>query len=154
MTSTVASQGALGDAAGVRARLDERLRFETLLGDLSASFVSVPADQIDALIEDALRRIVQFLGVDRASFGEYLEAQRSLLVTHSYAEPGIPPMPPSILDDQLPWYTEKIRQGGLLCWHRLPEELPPEAVKEREYVTRVGLKSNLTIPLKVSGALL
>ena len=154
MSSTVISQGSLRDAAALHARLDERLRFEALLAELSAAFVNAPADQIDAQIEDALRRIVRFLAVDRSSFGEYLEGQGRMLVTHSYAEPGIPLMPRSIVDDQLPWYTEKIRKGEVLRWERLPEELPLEADRERDYVTRVGLRSNLTIPLKVSGDLL
>jgi signal transduction histidine kinase len=133
---------------------DEHLRFETLLVELSAHFVSVVAGQVDAQIEHALRRIVQFLGVDRSSFGEYLEGKRQFLVTHSYVEPGIPPFPRITADDQLPWYTERVRQGEVLRFARLPDDLPPEAAEEREYVTRVGVKSNLTIPLKVSGSIL
>ena len=42
----------------LRAELEERLRFEALLADLSARFVHVPADQVDRLIEEAQRRIV------------------------------------------------------------------------------------------------
>ncbi len=37
----------------LRAELEERLRFEALLADLSARFVHVPADQVDRLIEEA-----------------------------------------------------------------------------------------------------
>ena len=33
-----------------------------------------------------------------------------------------------------------------------PDDLPPEAAAEREYVTRIGLRSQLTIPLRVGGA--
>jgi signal transduction histidine kinase len=134
--------------------LEEWLQFETLLVDLSATFASVPAHQIDTQIECASQRIVEFLGVDRGSLGEYLEDKRQFLVTHACAVPGVPAFPLIIVDDRFPWYAERIRQGEVLRFARLPNDLPPEAVKEREYVTRVGVKSNLTIPLKVHGAML
>ena len=35
--------------------LQERLRFETLISDLSLRFVNVPADRVDREIEDAQR---------------------------------------------------------------------------------------------------
>jgi signal transduction histidine kinase len=138
----------------LRSDLRERLRFETLLGDLSATFVNAPDDQIDAQVEDALRKIGAFLRVDRGSLGEYVQDRRGILVTHSYAEPGIPLHPSIILDDELPWYAERIRQGEVLRFARLPDDLPREAVKEREFIAGVGLKSNLTIPLKVCGSIL
>lgn len=130
------------EALRLRFDLEERLRFETLLADLSTTFVSVPADGIDAHIEGALRRMTQFLEIDRSSLGEYQEAECRFLVTHSYVEPGIEPMPCVIADGQLPWYAEKIRQGQVLCFARLPDDLPPEAVNERVYVTNAGMKSN------------
>src|SRR5687768_13850187 len=69
-------------------QLDERVRFEALLTDLSAAFVKLPADAVDGQIEDGLRRIVEFLGVDRSSFGELSEDRRAIRVTHSYVVPG------------------------------------------------------------------
>jgi len=39
---------------------------ETLLAEISSRFVNLPADQIDAEIEDAQRRICEFLNLDRS----------------------------------------------------------------------------------------
>src|SRR5262249_58478245 len=72
-------------------RLDERLRFEALLADLSAAFVGLPAEEVDAYVERAQRRLVEFLGVDRSSFAEYVEGRRHFRVTHAYVVPGFPP---------------------------------------------------------------
>jgi C4-dicarboxylate-specific signal transduction histidine kinase len=58
-----------------------------------------------------------------------------------------------LVDDQLPWYAGRIRRGEVVRYARLPDDLPAEAVAEREYCTRHGLKSNLAIPLKAAGAL-
>jgi hypothetical protein len=35
---------------------EERLRFETLLSDISARFINLPASQVDTAIEDAQRK--------------------------------------------------------------------------------------------------
>src|SRR5713101_5856628 len=66
------------------ASLDALLQFERLLADLSAALVNLPADQVDARIEEAQRRLVEFLGVDRCSFGEFSDGKKELRVTHSY----------------------------------------------------------------------
>ncbi|MGA8280712.1 MAG: hypothetical protein WB853_07460, partial [Desulfobacterales bacterium] len=50
----------------LRHELEERLRFETLLAEISACFVNLPADQIDGAIEDAQRRICGLLDLDRS----------------------------------------------------------------------------------------
>jgi transcriptional regulator with GAF, ATPase, and Fis domain len=134
--------------------LDALLRFERLLAELSAAFVNLPADQVDAQIEETQRRLVESLSVDRCSFGEFSDTKKELQVTHSYVVPGLPPFPRIIVDDQYPWFTEKIRQGEVLCFERLPDDLPPEAAREKELCLRTGFKSHLAIPLKVGGSLL
>jgi hypothetical protein len=40
---------------------DDRLQFESLVADVSARFVNLPADQVDAEIEAAQRQIVEAL---------------------------------------------------------------------------------------------
>ena len=47
--------------------LEERLRFERLLSDLSARFVNIPPDRVDSEIEDGLRQILEFFQVDRCA---------------------------------------------------------------------------------------
>jgi signal transduction histidine kinase len=127
--------------------MEERLRFETFLANLSATFVNVPASQVDAQIEAGLRQIVEFLGIDRSGLGE-LSAE-GMVITHSYQVPGVPPSPRVVLEAQFPFYAMKVHQGEVF---RLPDDLPPEASREREFCARTGLKSNLTIPLKVTGS--
>ncbi|MHC5542482.1 GAF domain-containing protein, partial [Singulisphaera rosea] len=138
----------------LRQELGERLRFERLLTDLSATFVNVSADLVDAEIERALERLVDFLGVERSSFGQISEDRRAILVTHSFVAPGYPPLPPLILEKDLPWYADQIRRGEVMRFDRLPEDVPAEAVNELAHVIRTGMKSNLAIPLKAGGIML
>jgi len=44
----------------------ERLRFEELVSALSARFVNIPPEQVDAEIEYGLRQVLEFFQVDRA----------------------------------------------------------------------------------------
>jgi signal transduction histidine kinase len=57
-----------------------------------------------------------------------------------------------IVNEQMPWFAKAIYQGEVLRLPRLPEDLPAEATAERSYCLRAGLKSHLTIPLKVMGS--
>lgn len=132
--------------------VEERLRFETFLAQLSATFVNVAADCVDAEIESALRQIVDFLGIDRCGFGEVTADGKQIAITHSFQLPGVPPSPRCIVDERLPWYARTIWQGNVVRLPRLPDDLPPEAIPERQYCEQTGLKSQLTIPLKVMGA--
>src|SRR5579883_795640 len=71
--------------------VQERLRFETLLAELSSTFVNLPPGQVDAQIESALGRIVEFLGVDRGGMAEVQRDRKRLVMMHSYHMPWAPP---------------------------------------------------------------
>src|SRR5512134_256232 len=59
-------------AAGRRAQQlsEDRLRFETLLADLSAKLIHVEARGLDAALGAALQQAVSFLGMDRGHLDE------------------------------------------------------------------------------------
>jgi DNA-binding CsgD family transcriptional regulator len=128
--------------------LQKRSRFETFLADLSAAFLSVPADQVDSQIVAGLRKIVELLGIDRSGFGELAAEKNKIVITHSYEVPGVPPTPRIYVEDHWPDYASKVQGGEPF---RVPEDLPAEATAEREYVAQVGLKSQFTVPLTMAG---
>jgi signal transduction histidine kinase len=80
---------------------------------------------------------------------ELVIGHEQLVITHSYHRPGVPPSPRIILDKQLPWYAKTIRQGSILRLRKIPEDLPVDAVLEKQYCTKAGMKSHVMIPLKV-----
>ena len=131
------------------ADMQKRLAFEGLLTELSSRFVNVPAGEVDSQIQGGLRRIVELLGIDRCGFGEVSADGKQFVVTHSYQLPTVPSCLGFVLQTQFPTYAKMVRQGTVV---RLPEDLPPGAVLEREYLAQSGLKSSLTIPLTVMGS--
>ncbi len=127
--------------------------FEQRLAELSARFVALETDQIDREIDRTLQSLVEALDIDRSSVGELSPDGERLLVTHSYATAAAPRLARGILDALLPWYAKMVRSGEVVSFDRLPDDLPPEAAAEREYCLRQGLRSQLTIPMKVGNHL-
>jgi len=135
--------------------IEERLRSEKLLADLSAAFVNVPPDQSDELINQSLKTLEEFLGNDRSTVIKFTADKQQALVTHSYAVADCDPFPlGSISVDRLPWFLGQLRCGNLVFVRRLPEELPAEAEVEWRYCIEHDIKSNVAIPLMAGGSIL
>src|SRR5579871_5020594 len=143
------------DQPRVATLLGERLRFETMLSSLSANFINLPATQVDSHIERGLQLLVEYLDIDRSSLAQFSSNGQELNVTHSYSRPPFPLLPNGDIAPLLPWYSEQVRQGELLRFTRLPEELPPEASREREAYRHGNLpRSHLLVPFKVGHSVL
>ncbi len=147
MTESATPAGAAFGSPSVRELRD----FERLLADLSARFVNLPATEVDGAITDALRRIVELLGVDRSSLIQYTPEGETVL-THTWIAPEFDirlPVPRSI-GDRYPWVIGRARAGLPVVISRL-DELPPEAATDRATLESVGLRSHLTMPFVVAG---
>jgi transcriptional regulator with GAF, ATPase, and Fis domain len=134
------------DAPG-SASLEEQLAFERMLGEIATRIASIAADEVEAEIAAAMRRLIAFLGFDRSTLFTYELEPGQLVALLSVAVPGVEPVP---LGDRgaLPWYIRQLASGQTVILSRLPDDLPPEALAEREYCARVGMRSNLTVPLE------
>jgi PAS domain S-box-containing protein len=135
----------------LRHELEERLRFETLLSEISARFVNLPAEQIDGAIEDAQRRICEGLGLDLSALWQWSdEKPRFLTVTHLHSPPEGPTRPERIdAREVFPWVLQKMLSGETLAIST--EELPPEAARDQEGRRHFGVKSSVVIPLSAGG---
>ena len=100
--------------------LEERLQFETLLSDLSAKFVNVPAEQVDAEIENAQRRICEDLDLDLCTLWVGSGGSASLLtLTHFYRR-VVGPQPPEQMRQGILQYRHLAAASGLECSVGLP----------------------------------
>jgi formate hydrogenlyase transcriptional activator len=132
--------------------LQERLQFETLLTDISARFVNLPADRIDGEIEDAQRRICECLRLDLSSLWQWpAETPSILTLTHLYRPLGGPP-PPERTDahEYFPWSQQQLTAGKVVAVSSMAE-LPAEAARDQEVWRHYGIKTSLTIPLLTGG---
>lgn len=137
----------------VGAPADGDLRaFEQLLAELSAEFISLPADRVDAAITDALRRIVGLLRLDRSSLARLSPESGVALITHAWVAPdldlGPPPRRPNPL--AYPWIVRRAASGQPVVFSRV-DDLPPEAHVDKETLQRVKAKSAVAMPMSVGG---
>jgi formate hydrogenlyase transcriptional activator len=130
--------------------LEERLRFEALLADLSARFVHVPADQVDGMIEEAQRRIVQALGLDRSTLLQRADTDDDLAITHAWAVPEFTPQPGLFAKRNFPWVHQTLLRGGIVRFATLAE-LPPEAERDQAAFRKLDQRSGVIFPLASTG---
>jgi PAS domain S-box-containing protein len=131
---------------------DERLRFQTLLSELSTAFVNLPNGEANRKIDEWLQRLVEFLGADRGSIMEFSLDETTLYFAHSYQASEFKSLHREISADQFHWYKRQLREGKALVLSKLPDDLPEEAKAEREYFLQLGSKSHLAIPLSIGGS--
>jgi transcriptional regulator with GAF, ATPase, and Fis domain len=130
---------------------DESSGAERLLIDLSTRFTGLPVERIDEEIERGLRRLAEFLGTDRSTLFQFSPDGTRLSPVASWARPGLEPYTTQPMEAELPWAHAQLVRGETVRFEHLPDDLPDEAVEEKAYTRRLGMQSNLTIPITVGG---
>lgn len=131
--------------------LEEQLRFERLIIDFSTRFVHLLAEQVDAEIESAMKKVCEPLGIERCSLAKYDESDARFHITHRWAAPGIALLPDLTPHKQIPWIAKQILSGSYVQFSNL-DDYPPEASKDRD-TTRdiVKAKSATILPVSAGG---
>ena len=144
----------MGEASkpDLHTELQERLRFEALIADLSARFVNVPATELDREIEDAQRSICESLRIDHSALWQAnMEDPKVLLLTHLYRNPELPPAPDRMNGAEFfPWMLRKIAAKEIVRFQKV-SDLPAEAARDQETCRYYGIKSALGFPLSEGG---
>src|SRR5262249_25142401 len=130
--------------------LAERLRFETLVSDLSAAFIS--ARDVPRHVEKALERIVGELDLDRAVLAELGQSPEDVIrSTHSWTRDGIDPIGGDVPRQSFPWIASQLQEGHVASVSRLAD-LPAPAGIDRENLAARRIRSLVAVPLMVEGA--
>ena len=132
--------------------VEEQLRFETLLSQLSTQFVNLPPSEVDRQIEQGLQRLAEFLEGDRSSLFEFSEDKTHLRATHSWTLARSAPAPALLVFDQLPWAIKKLLRGETFLFSQV-SDLPAEARRDKASLRKWGTKSAVVIPLAVAGSI-
>jgi PAS domain S-box-containing protein len=134
----------------VEASLSRRLEFETLLAELSGQFVSAEANEVNREIDQGIKRLAEFLGIDRCRLWQLYGPQEEFIPTHSWAALGIPPTSITPTREHFPWIRSQLLNDRAVVFSQ-PDELPEEAQLDRQSLLTEGIKSALCIPLAVGG---
>ena len=122
---------------------------EKLVIKFSRQFANAPVFEIQGKIDDAIKAIVECLGVDRCVFWEMSENFTDVIISNYYAVSGIDDTK-NINYMDFPWVLENTLAGNHICICSL-EDMPEEAVKDRESLLKRGIKSFIAIPYSIGG---
>ena len=129
------------------------MRFERLVSGISARFIAAPIGRMEEVIVDALRRIVETLGVDRSTLSSVDPRTGAFHSTHSWAAPGFSPVPSSVSSRTYPWAVARFRAGLPVVFSRVAD-LPSEAADDAASYAGIGLGAHVGVPVLVSGEFL
>lgn len=152
MKDEISKGGIRADKALDPAECAERLRFETLLVDMSARFIHLPAGQVDDAIVDAQRRICECLKFDFAVLWQWEVGDSGVFkLTHHY-QGAEGPLITRQLDGakSVPWALREILAGRSVHISSV-DDVPKGAERDAESWRRFGLKNALICPLSAGG---
>ena len=122
-----------------------------LIADISSKFVNIPSVEVDQEITSALRRICEFLKIDMAAIWQWSGGPTgSYRLTHLDSAPVDPAKGAPMSEDDFPWVRQQMLAGRIVSLSSL-DELPAEAVRDRDTARQMGIKSTLTISLMAGG---
>jgi PAS domain S-box-containing protein len=141
-------------AGGVQpdANIAGRLRFESFLLELSAFFAKAPTECVERGVDLWLEKLARFIGVDRIGLWECDINGSQMHLRHVYCVPDYPDASTTIATAAFPWLIEEFRHGRIVIGERISEDLPAAASAEREYMTQLGVKSALAVPVEAGTA--
>ncbi len=130
--------------------VDTMLRFERLLTDVSSRFIDWPVERIDEAIDRGLKQIVETLDVDRSTLSSVDPNTGQFHSTHSWAAAGFTPVARTVSSRTYPWALSRYRAGKPIVFSCL-DELPPDALLDRQSYASIGLGSHVGMPVMVAG---
>ena len=126
-------------------KLEERLRFEEFLAQVSGAFVDLPSHEMEGEFESWLERLARIQGLDRAALWRFSGQPAVLIRVAAWTGPHAQVGPARVEESDFPIGARAlIHQQPYVCADR--DELPPDGV-ERAVLTRLGVRSLLAVPL-------
>jgi transcriptional regulator with GAF, ATPase, and Fis domain len=133
----------------------ERLRgFAEVVSEISARFVNLPAERIDAEVGNALRRVGEHLDVDLATLSQWTDSSKTgWMISHEWGSDAVggPHFLGTVIAAEYEWLSARLRKESPVMLSA-PDDLPPEAVPERMTFERIGIRSMLAVPYKAEGS--
>lgn len=132
------------------------LELEKLLSRISTRFVELTFEDIDECINLALKEIGQFMDVDRSYVFQFSEDLKLMHNTHEWCAKNISSQIENLQNlptEEYSWTMQMLHGYDVL---KIPdvEELPTEAINEKEILLAQDIKSLIIVPMYYTGKLI
>ncbi|HPQ68657.1 MAG TPA: PAS domain S-box protein [bacterium] len=132
-----------------------RLEILQIIADISTRFINLESGQIDSEINQALQRLGRFAGVDQCFYYVIGPDGKTAYKTHHWLHntPVSPAHTMRTIDtEKFPWLLVHLNRFEPIFLSSI-DDLPAEAVAEREFMTASGLRSIVFVPIALGGRL-
>jgi len=128
-------------------------QFEKLITTLSSQFINLAPHLIDEGINNAIKSIGEFIGVDRILMLS-VAAEKVTDTVFEWSAPGIEKSSEvnNVLFSKFSVFFGKMKDSKVM-YVSSPDELPVEAVAEKEFLKSRGVKSIVAVPMMTDGVL-
>jgi PAS domain S-box-containing protein len=119
--------------------LEERLRFEKLVSELSGTFINLPPDKVESRIVEALGQVATLLRFDIAALSLFTGRGTEGRVAFIWRAEGVPEIPPGLTDEDFPWMAQELLAGrdvGIRDLEMLPLAARTDRVTYEKYHVR------------------
>jgi two-component system sensor kinase FixL len=130
--------------------LEERLRFERLVSEVSGTFINLSAQKVDSHIHEVLRKTIVCLKFDIATLALFTERGTEARLVHVCTAQGVPEIPSDLTDKDFPWSVQELSAGRDVCLRSL-EMLPLAARTDRATYEKYHVRSSFSVPMIAGG---
>ena len=134
----------------VQQKLEERLRFEQLVSELSNTFINLPSEDVEDEIVSALGQVARLLRFDIAALSIFTGRDGQGRVAYIWRAEGVPEIPSGLTDKDFPWSAEELFAGRDVCLRSL-EMLPLAARTDRATYEKYHVRSSYSVPMVTGG---
>ncbi len=134
----------------VQQKVEERLRFEQLVSELSNTFINLPSEDVEDEIVSALGQVARLLRFDIAALSIFTGRDGQGRVAYIWRPEGVPEIPSGLTDKDFPWSAEELFAGRDVCLRSL-EMLPLAARTDRATYEKYHVRSSYSVPMVTGG---
>ena len=128
-----------------------QLQFEILVSDISARFLRMLPQDVDAELEGALRKILEFFDANMCALWLVDPEAKAAVLSRFQTSDFVPVMPEKFNYGPIaPWLTTKASRGEVILVNSL-DELPEEAALDRRSNESLGVRAFLILPVQIEG---
>ncbi|OVE74419.1 hypothetical protein BVX93_00030, partial [bacterium B13(2017)] len=130
-----------------------RINFEKLICNISNDFINMDAKEIDEGINNALKQIGEFVGIDRSSIYKWRNEATKADMLYEWVREGFPSVKNKMQNvdlNQFKYFMEKLKNYENVYVNNI-ENLPEQAGNEKALLSRVSIQSIAFIPMIYHG---
>ena len=131
------------------ATLAHQLQLEKLVADISTHFINIPISELEDEIGKSIKRIGEFIGVDRSYVFRLSDDNATLNNTHEWCAEGVETYIEKLQGlpvAEFAYSMQRLEKGEVF---HVPDvaQLPPEADRERREFEHEGIKTLVNVPI-------